>query len=221
MNVSELKVRKGEPVRQAWARLVAWVESIKIVPSDDIELRITKHGTIVRVRDNQMFRHPFRVAASIDFIRLSSGTINGEVPLMKDADGTKRRIDNRDKEGARETKKSEPAMKLDKSKASTDGRIFVCAKVKPKMPGEKDGDEGTDATQEIVQTDSAKGPVDGYGYYPLAIIRLTKDRDAIDEVFQVVHHNIRYNFQQRNPTADDLKIDPESKPIGRYLFYPA
>ena len=44
MTTRELKVRKGEKVRDAWERLVRWVDSLKIVPDDGIDVRITPHG---------------------------------------------------------------------------------------------------------------------------------------------------------------------------------
>lgn len=216
MNVAELKVRKGEPIAAGWARLVKWVETLKIIPDDRIEIRLSKHGTIVRVRDTATFRHPFRVIASGKTVRVSSGIINDEVPLMKEDKGEKRRIDNRDKDGARETKKSPPAMKLDLAKADKQGRIYISIKQKapPKDKKEKP------VPPEIVQTDSAKGPVDGFGYYPLAVIHLTKDRKSIEQTFQVVHHNLRFTFQEKNPTPEELKTNPAAKPIGRFIFFP-
>jgi hypothetical protein len=60
MTTRELKVRKGEKVRDAWERLVRWVDSLKVVPDDGIDVRVTPQGTIVRVRDHQMFRFPSR-----------------------------------------------------------------------------------------------------------------------------------------------------------------
>ena len=216
MTVNELKVRKGEPVRTAWNRLVKWVETLKIVPDEDIEIRVSKHGTIVRVRDSNFFRHPFRVIASGETVRVATGTINDVVPLMKEDKGERRRIDNRDKDGAREEKKSAPAMRLDFSKAGAEGRIYIALKYKTPPRDKKE----TAIPPEIVQTDTAKGPVDGFGYYPLGVIRLSRDRKAIDETFQVVHHNLRCTFQEKNPTQEELKADPEAKPIGRYVFYP-
>ena len=73
---------------------------------------------------------------------------------------------------------------------------------------------------EIVQTDSAKGPLDGFGYYPLAFLRASSDGGSIEEVFQIVHHNIRYEFQERRPSEADLKKDPNAKAAGRHLFIP-
>ena len=192
------------------------MEALKIIPDDRIEIRLSKHGTIVRVRDTATFRHPFRVIASGETVRVASGIINDEVPLMKEDKGEKRRIDNRDKGGARETEKSPPAMKLDLAKADKQGRIYISIKQKapPKDKKEKP------VPPEIVQTDSAKGPVDGFGYYPLAVIHLTKDRKSIEQTFQVVHHNLRFTFQEKNPTPEELKTNPDAKPIGRFIFFP-
>jgi len=216
MNVAELKVRKGEPIAAGWARLVKWVETLKIIPDDRIEIRLSKHGTIVRVRDSATFRHPFRIIASDKTVRVASGTINDEVPEMKDEKDGKRRIDNRDKDGARETKKSAPAMKLDLGKADKEGRIYISIKQKAAPKDKKEKPE----PPEIVQTDSAKGPVDGFGYYPLGVIHLTQDRKSIEQTFQVVHHNLRFTFQEKNPTPEELKTNPDAKPLGRFVFFP-
>ena len=43
---------------------------------------------------------------------------------------------------------------------------------------------------------------------------------TIEEVFQIVHHNIRYEFQERRPSEADLKKDPDAKAAGRHLFIP-
>lgn len=225
MTTHDLKVRKGEKVRDAWERLVRWVESLKIVPDDGIDVRVTRHGTIVRVRDQQTFRHPFKVMVSGSTVRVSPGTVNDLIPAITE-NGTKRRIDSRDKDGNRETDKDYPALRLDPKKASKDGRIYISLKVKQSVSGGISGVEENKAGEqvsenvEIVQTDSAKGPLDGFGYYPLAFLRASNDGSSIEEVFQIVHHNIRYEFQERRPSAEDLKKDPNAKAIGRHLFIP-
>ncbi len=225
MTTHDLKVRKGEKVRDAWERLVRWVESLKIVPDDGIDVRVTRHGTIVRVRDQQTFRHPFKVKVSGTSVLVSPGTVNDLIPVITE-NGTKRRIDNRDKDGNRETGKDYPALRLDPKKSSKDGRIYISLKVKPTISGGISGVEENKAGEqvsenvEIVQTDSAKGPLDGFGYYPLAFLRASTDDSSIEEVFQIVHHNIRYEFQERRPSAEDLKKDPNAKAVGRHLFIP-
>ena len=225
MTTHDLKVRKGEKVRDAWERLVRWVESLKIVPDDGIDVRVTRHGTIVRVRDHQLFRHPFRVMVSGSSVRVAPGTVNDLIPVITE-NGTKRRIDNRDKDGNRETGKDYPALRLDPKKASKDGRIYISLKVKQSVRGGVSGVEENKAGEqvsenvEIVQTDSAKGPLDGFGYYPLAFLRASTDGSSIEEVFQIGHHNIRYEFQERRPSAEDLKKDPKAKAVGRHLFIP-
>ena len=225
MTSRELKVRKGEKVRDAWERLVRWVDSLKVVPDDGIDVRITPHGTIVRVRDHQMFRHPSRVMVSGSSVRVSPGTVNELIPVITES-GQKRRIDNRDKDGSRETGKDYPALKLDLKKASKDGRIYISLRIKQSLSGGISGVEENKAGEqvsenvEIVQTDSAKGPLDGFGYYPLAFLRASSDGGSIEEVFQIVHHNIRYEFQERRPSEAELKKDPDAKSTGRHLFIP-
>jgi hypothetical protein len=223
MNASELKVKKGEKVRDAWERLVRWVDSLKIVPTKDVEVRQTPHGIIVRVRQDKIWRHPFKVMVGGEEVIINTGTVNGIVPVV-DGKGGKRRIDNRDKDGKRE-EVDPPRLKLNTNKASKDGLIYIALKVKANVSAgiegvvENKAGEQVSENVEIVQTDSAKGPADGCGYYPLAMIRLAKDR-SVEQVFQIVHHNMRYAFQERKPSEGELKQNPELKAVGRHLFLP-
>lgn len=225
MTTRDFKVRKGDKVRDAWNRLVRWVESLKVIPDADIDVRMTPHGTIVRVRDHHMFRHPFRVMASGSVVRVTPGTVNDIIPVITQS-GKKRRIDNRDKAGNRETAEDFPELKLDTKKASKDGRIYISLRIKQSVSGGISGVEENKAGEsvsddvEIVQTDSAKGPRDGFGYYPLAFLRASADGESIEDVFQIVHHNIRYEFQARFPSEADLKKDPKAQAAGRHLFIP-
>jgi hypothetical protein len=156
---------------------------------------------------------------------VTPGTVNDLIPVITE-NGQKRRIDNRDKDGNRETGKDYPALKLDPKKASKDGRIYISLKAKQSVSGgisgvsENKAGEQVSENVEIVQTDSAKGPLDGFGYYPLAFLRSSSDGGSIEEVFQIVHHNIRYEFQERRPNEADLKKDPDAKAAGRHLFIP-
>jgi hypothetical protein len=189
------------------------VASLRVIPSPDFNARLTPHGTIIRVRKGSKFRHPFRVVASGKMAIVSEGILNDLVPTILE-NGKKRRIDNRDSSGVLEKASSAPRLKLDLSKASKDGRIYISIRYTLEA-----GDKPAEA--EIVQTDSAKGPVDGRGYYPLAMLFLTEDRKSIERTFQITHHNLRVTFQERTPSAEDLEKSPGAKPIGRYIFYPA
>jgi hypothetical protein len=224
MNTRDIKARKGEPVAEAWKRLVAWVESLHIVPDNEIDVLQTPHGTVVRLRHDRMWRHPFRVMAGGGEVYVTPGTVNGITPVISSPDG-RRRIDNRDKDGNR-LEKEHPKLKLDMKGGDKEGRLYICIKVKPTADGgvsgvvENKAGEQVSEEIEIVQTDSAKGKLDGHGYYPLAMLRLSKDRKSVEEVFQITHHNMRYAFQERNPSDGELKENPNAKKVGRHLFIP-
>lgn len=209
----ELKVRSGDPIRPAWERLVRWVDSLRIIPSDDVTIRLTPHGTVVRVATSELFRGPLRVSHGAGQVSVSPGLVNEIVPVIRE-NGLKRRIDNRDAAGVTEKVKSAPRLTIDLTKASEDGRIFISIKYTRKQ-------DTIPEEAEIVQTDSAKGPIDGLGYYPIAFLWLTQDRKDIERSFQITHHNIRATFQERALTAAELESAPEAKPIGRHIFYPA
>ena len=211
MNIAQLKTRKGEPVAVAWKRLLRWVESLKIVPDDRLEVRHGKHGLIVRVRDSHMFHHPFRISAGQSEVRVSAGTVDDIVPEIEG-----RRIDNRTKTGEMEKDKEAPVLKIDGSKSGEDGTCYVSLRVKPgQTPDVPDAEP-----PEIVQTEKASGPKDGYGYQPLALLWMSEDRKTIDAAFQITHHNMRYAFQERRPSEKELKDNPAAVAIGRHLFFP-
>lgn len=221
MDSWKIRVREGEEVRKAWDRLVDWVESLKIVTTDDVLVRETPNGISVKVVDSVTFSHPFLAMASFTLATISPGTVNNLVPVMKDSESRDlRRLDGRDDKGVINDK-GPPRMEIDPKKCSKDGRVFLCVRVKALVAVAGKKPELTNKDVEIVQTDSPSGPKDGNGYYPIAIIHLSQDRDAVSEVFQVTHHNLQYAFQERNANTDELKEAPERKTIGRHLFYPA
>lgn len=214
MTANEIKVRRGEPVESAWRRLVAWVESLRIVPNERLMVRHTPQGVIIKIMDDQKFRHPFRVSAGVNHVIVSPGTVNDIVPVIAEKAG-KRRIDNRDKAGKLENGKSAPMLKIDTKKAAKDGSLYVSLKVKPT---ETLGESPDDA--EIVQTETAKGPSDGNGYQPLALLWLSVDRRTIEKVFQITNHNVKHNYKEVAPSSAALADNPNAESITRHVFSP-
>ncbi len=221
MNSQRIKVKAGESVFDAWNRLVDWVESLKFPSSPDILISETTKGLDIKVLESIAFSHPFLAMASLSYAGVSPGTVNGFVPMMKDFSQKKLvRIDGRGSDG-KLTTGFFPRMEIDPKKSSKDGRIYLCVRVKFEKTAEGKQAELKNESLEIVQTDSPEGPKDGNGYYPLAMIYLTYNRDSVENVFQITHHNLRYAYQERNATDDELKAAPNEKTIGRHVFYPA
>jgi hypothetical protein len=212
MNIKEIKVQKGEKIQAAWERLVRWVDTLKVVPGDGIKVRETPKGTIVTViKDSQPYRHPFKAGVSESGASVRAGTVNGQTPYILDV-ATKnwRRIDNRDDDGNKfDVEKPTPTMKLD-LKNHEGGKFYISLRVKPNDAGTIK-DPKTDLR--VVQSPSADGLKDGAGYYPLALFYLNAAGTAVEESFQIVHHNMRYLYQARKSTEGETTGN-------RHLFFP-
>jgi hypothetical protein len=212
MNIKEIKVQKGEKIQAAWERLVRWVDTLKVVPGDGIKVRETPKGTIVTViKDSQPYRHPFKAGVSESGASVRAGTVNGQTPYILDV-ATKnwRRIDNRDDDGNKfDVEKPTPTMKLD-LKNHEGGKFYISLRVKPNDAGTIK-DPKTDLR--VVQSPTADGLKDGAGYYPLALFYLNASGTAVEESFQIVHHNMRYLYQARKSTEGETTGN-------RHLFFP-
>ena len=212
MNIKEIKVQKGEKIQAAWERLVRWVDTLKVVPGDGIKVRETPKGTIVTViKDSQPYRHPFKAGVSESGASVRAGTVSGQTPYILDV-ATKnwRRIDNRDDDGNKfDVEKPTPTMKLD-LKNHEGGKFYISLRVKPNDAGTIK-DPKTDLR--VVQSPSADGLKDGAGYYPLALFYLNASGTAVEESFQIVHHNMRYLYQARKSTEGETTGN-------RHLFFP-
>jgi hypothetical protein len=140
-----------------------------------------------------------------------AGTVNGQTPYILDV-ATKnwRRIDNRDDDGNKfDVEKPTPTMKLD-LKNHEGGKFYISLRVKPNDAGTIK-DPKTDLR--VVQSPTADGLKDGAGYYPLALFYLNAAGTAVEESFQIVHHNMRYLYQARKSTEGETTGN-------RHLFFP-
>jgi hypothetical protein len=212
MDIKEIKVQKGERIQTAWERLVRWVDTLKVVPGEGVKVRETPKGTIVTaLKQRHVYRHPFKVGASEATASVRAGTVNDQTPYILDV-VTKnwRRIDNRDDDGNKfDPEKPAPAMKLD-LKNQEGGKFYITLRV---MSDDDGGIEDPKTDLRIIQTETAEGnKKDGAGYYPLALCYLNASGTAVEESFQIVHHNMRYLYQtQKLATATTG---------NRHLFYP-
>jgi hypothetical protein len=213
MNIEQVKVRDGESIQKAWDRLVRWVGSLKVQPNSMISINETPNGVIVKVRrESKAFNHPFKANGSADVIKISAGTLNGQVPFIYDdgSEKTWRRIDNRADDGSKyDSQKPPPEMKLDASKI-LNKKTYICIEVKT---GKQGTIENPKEDLRIIQSDKPEGLGGTKGYYPIAILYFD-DSGEIEETFQITHHNIRYIKQTQ--ASENEKI------VGnQHLFFPA
>ena len=90
------------------------------------------------------------------------------------------------------------------------GKFYISLRVKPDDNGEIKNPE---KDLRIVQTKTAEGDKDDAGYYPLALFYLNAAGTAVEESFQIVHHNMRYLYQARKSTEGETTGN-------RHLFFP-
>lgn len=226
MDSFKIKVRKGDSLGEAWQRLIAWVESLKIIPNDDVTIKYTPHGTVIRVHKKDQWLHPWRVSANDKSVHVSTGTVNGIVPFVKNEKGKWVQMDNYI---GGEYQYTAPTTWFDfEIGKHKKGLSYIMLKVKHSVSAggfevKANGDTGevivNDDVLRIVQEDSYVGPKDGkHAYYPLAMVRI-HDK-VVQEVFQIAHHNLAFNFQERDATKVELEKDPNKKKIGRAIFHP-
>ena len=212
MDIKEIRVQKGEKIQTAWARLVRWAETLKVIQGEGIKVRETPKGTIVSfIRNREPYNHPFKASTSEYYASVRAGMVNGQTPYIFDVFSSDwRRIDNRDKDGNKfSTEKPSPSMRIDLSK-NKDRKFYISLRVKPNDAGTIK--EPKDDLR-IVQTKTAEGEKDGAGYYPLALCYLNAAQTDIEESFQIVHHNMRYLYQARKSTEGETTGN-------RHLFFP-
>ena len=211
MNNKEIKVRKGESIREAWDRLNRWVDSLKVVPNNEIKVNYTKNGTLVTLmRSPKAHNHPFKTYGSSKIIKVTSGTVNGIVPFINDKLEGWRRVDNRDDSGNKYDKeKPSPGMEISSSEVK-DGKFYICIEV-------DSNDKGTinDPQKDlrIIQSATAEGLGGKKGYYPIALCYLNDAKTDIDQIFQIVHHNIRYLKQTKKANGGETTGN-------QHLFFP-
>jgi hypothetical protein len=212
MNNKAIKVRKGENIREAWDRLGRWVESLKVIPNNEIKVDYTKNGTLVTVmRSTKSHNHPFKTYGSAKTLKVTSGMVNGIVPYIYDElEKVWRRIDNRDNSGNRYGKDlPAPGMQIQLNQAK-DKKFYICIEVDSNDQGAINDPQ---KDLRIVQSETAEGLGGKKGYYPIALCYLNDSQTEIDQIFQIVHHNIRYIKQTKNANGGEATGN-------QHLFFP-
>ena len=198
MKTERIKVQKGENIQTAWERLVRWVDTLKVVPGEGVRVRETPKGTIVTITNKRKTHtHPFKVSASGLLITVKEGTVNTMSPTL---------YDQKEKSwlpiATSGTDNQPPVMELDVNKI-TGNQFYINLRVVVDEIGNiVDNEENL----RIVQTEVDSGDGDEAHYFPIAVGYLNADRTGVSEMFQVVHHNLNYIFQ-------------DGDGIDRLLFY--
>jgi hypothetical protein len=231
------RARADETVLQAARRLEAATsfKQVKLVTNPNLKKRQTPNGTVIKYLTPDTWEHPFRVSTSADYIRITPGTVNGLMPYVANAfTGTMTRLNGLDDKGVyNHDDGAVGILRLDKSKINDDGGLYVMVRVRrDKSSGtlgvKSDEDKNVTVVKpedlQIVQEKEYEGPTasgaaNDFGYHPLAFIQFPPDKSVPLGCFQVCYFNLKYDFQDRRATLQEIAKDPDRLTIGRHIFY--
>ena len=192
MNVKELEVAVGAPIRPAWQRLRAWVRSLPEVPVTSGNVRVHRspgQTSVVAETQPALFKGAFAVRISGLQATLGDGLLNGLVPTIngKPMDG----VDASGAQGAR------PVLDL-ASGPNARLRSWIALKVTGSDTGEIDPNDPT-AVQVIHTNDLQPGTgnqAPGTGLHALAMLVWT-DQSAINRVRQIVYFSQQHAYRPK------------------------
>ena len=203
MNADELIVKRGDPIRPAWERLIEWIRGLKVITGPNIRLNVTPQGVIATVdRVTSPYGHPWKVSAG-EVITIQPGTVRNLPAEMYSSDKQQVRLDGLYDSG-RPADNPNPTLDIDFSKHDDEGKFYVAVTI--------DLDEG-----EWDQDDSWAVYVDQFDHIPqnghaLACVHLNEDRTSVEEVFQIAYHNLDVSIK--------LATGGYKGQVDRVLFFP-
>lgn len=194
--VGRLHARPGDTVRERLDRFERYARGTDIVvagPEHSIDR--TYDRTVITLRDNQPWLHPWRVAASHEFATVGPGTVEG---LGGTFDPIVPSIDGRDLYGRNDRDEIGDVPRIETTEGPGDGLIshialrFFADAEDPTVPA-----AGDDAPVTIVHTPDLAGDRQAAGYLVgwkvLAVIYWTAKK-KVWRVGQVTMHNLAHEF---------------------------
>lgn len=203
-NLKPVRPRKGMPILFWWRRFVAWAQSLPVIVGPNVRLSRSILGTKVLVRSSNPVRTPFRVSHGGRTLRISAGTVDGEVPWIGlDRSGSMGNVRLNGDRG----KDLEPLpigqvrYELNvEDGPGADGRSFVTIAAHLLRAREADlTSPGQSAETLRIEHRSDLSPAyretsrlaSGACYHTLAILYWNPDTGAIERVGQVCHHHLQ------------------------------
>jgi hypothetical protein len=200
----QLHPKKGQPVLAWWRRVVGWAASLPVVVGPNVRITQTPLGTKVMVRSGAPVRTPFRVGTRGLEIRLSVGTVDGEVPwiaLDRSGGNGNVRLDGTREEGTDPLPTSQVRYVLTaEDKPGEDGRSYVAVVAHLKrMREEGITSPGQSAATLRIEHRADLSPAareaareaSGAVIHTLAVLYWSADRSRIERVGQVTHHHLQ------------------------------
>jgi hypothetical protein len=78
----EIWAKKGRSIKKTWNALLRYFASQRLWAGSGVDLRVTPDGTWVSATSSHVWLHPFRVTLEGLRVKVSWGTINGDVPRI-------------------------------------------------------------------------------------------------------------------------------------------
>ena len=186
MNVKELEVAVGAPIRPAWQRLRAWVRSLPEVPVTSGNVRVHRspgQTSVVAETQPALFKGAFAVRIRAQQATMGDGLLNGMVPTIN---GTP--MDGVDASG---TQGPRPVLDLS-SGPNARLRSWIALQVRVTDAGEIDPNDPT--AVQIIHTNDLTATKDGL--HALAMLVWT-DPSAINRVRQIVYFNQQHAYRPK------------------------
>jgi len=205
-NPRALEPKLGTPVLPWWRRFVRWAESLPVIVGPNVRVTRTPLGMKVMVRTSNPVRTPFRVSRSGLDLRISVGTVDGEVPwIALDRSGLRGnvRLDGDRGPDLDPAPVSQVAFRLtadDAPAMDSDGRSYlVIAAHLQRMRDSALASPGLSAETLRLEHHRDLSPTarnlaranSGAAYHPLAVLYWSPDRITIERIGQVTHHNLQ------------------------------
>lgn len=187
-SLDQLRVRAGQRVKDAWDRLVRYLESIRLLPGPGILLRWTPRGVIVSARIPPAdFTGHFAVQLAEDRIRIGFGLVNDIEPTING-----RPITGTEGEEA-------PELRLSESKFDDAGYSWICIEVviDPES-GEILETEGASSSVRVIQTKTRYPDEDAggnVGWKAVALLYRGQQTEGFGRLEQITY------FSQEHYTA--------------------
>lgn len=188
MNADELIVKKGDPIRPAWERLIEWIRGLKVITGPNIRLNVTPQGVIATVdRVASPYGHPWKVSAGHE-IHVRAGTVRNHHAVIYN-DGELGRLDGRHfVDGSKEFNtdfQSAPYLQTDFNKVDEEGKFYVVVNIA--LDGDNQWAEDDLYAVSVTQEDHIPKHS-----HPLACVYLDESRRSVAEVFQIAMHNLDF-----------------------------
>ncbi|WP_038168570.1 hypothetical protein [Verrucomicrobium sp. BvORR106] len=191
MDTSFLKVKRGDNILSAWKKLLAWVETTRVIAGPGQRIHVTPAGTRVYVDDpSRQWAHPWRVHLSGGEASIEAGNVNGEPAMLNGLT-----LDGFNKD---EVQVTPPRLKVKGVKA---GKTWICLKVTTREGVIVADDLNALTVVEVSSLDprlieGGSPDKDGVGLHVLAFIRWRDSKPL--KVVQNTHFDLQHRFIPAN-----------------------